>query len=103
MDKFAVFGNPIAHSVSPRLHNLAIKEIGLDAYYGRVLLEKGSDLKEKFLNLGLKGANITVPFKLDAYETSEILSESAKEIGSVNTFVYKNSKFYGYITRKNFC
>ena len=43
MDKFAVFGNPIAHSVSPRLHNLAIKELGLDAYYGRVLLENGSD------------------------------------------------------------
>ena len=98
MDKFAVFGNPIAHSVSPRLHNLAIKELGLDAYYGRVLLENGNDLKEKFLNLGLKGANITVPFKLDAYETSEILSQSAKEIGSVNTLVYKNSKFYGYNT-----
>ena len=98
MDKFAVFGNPIAHSISPRLHNLAIKELGLDAFYGRVLLETGANLKQKFLELGLKGANITVPFKLNAFEISDILSDEAKAIGSVNTLVHKNSKFYGYNT-----
>ena len=48
MKKFAVFGNPVSHSVSPRLHNLAIKELNLNAFYGRVFLENKSNLKEKF-------------------------------------------------------
>lgn len=98
MDKFAVFGNPIAHSISPRLHNLAIKEFGLNAFYGRILLENGENLKDKFLKLSLKGANITVPFKLDAFNICDILDDTAKAIGSVNTIVYKNAKFYGFNT-----
>ncbi|MDA3051782.1 shikimate dehydrogenase [Campylobacter sp. JMF_02 ED1] len=98
MHKFAVFGNPISHSISPLMHNLAIKELGLDAFYGRVLLKTATDLKQKFLNLGLNGANITVPFKLEAHRISDELSEAAREIGSVNTLVRKNSKFYGYNT-----
>ncbi|MCI6989794.1 MAG: shikimate dehydrogenase [Campylobacter sp.] len=96
--KFAVFGNPIAHSISPLLHNYAIKALNLEAFYGRVLLDKSKNLKDKFLSLGLNGANITVPFKTEAYAISDILSSSAKEIGAVNTLVYKNSKFYGYNT-----
>ena len=98
MDKFAVFGNPIAHSISPRLHNLAIMELGLDAFYGRVLLDNGENLRQKFLQLDLNGANITVPFKINAFNLCDVLSDEALAIGSVNTIVYKNSKFYGYNT-----
>ena len=98
MDRFAVFGNPIAHSLSPLLHNYAIKSLALDAYYGRVLLQRGEELRAKFETLGLTGANVTVPFKLDALKACDVLSEAAQRIGSVNTLVLKGSALHGFNT-----
>lgn len=98
MQKFAVFGNPIDHSISPKLHNMAILKLNLDAFYGRILLQNGENLKETFLKLGLNAANITLPFKLDAFKICDFLDEAAKNIGSVNTIVLKDKKFHGYNT-----
>ena len=98
MDRFAVFGNPIAHSLSPLLHNYAIKFLELDAYYGRVLLQHGEELRAKFETLGLTGANVTVPFKLDAFKACDVLSEAAQKIGSVNTLVLKSGALHGFNT-----
>ena len=98
MDRFAVFGNPIAHSLSPLLHNYAIKFLELDAYYGRVLLQRGEELRAKFETLGLTGANVTVPFKLDALKACDVLSEAAQRIGSVNTLVLKGGALHGFNT-----
>ena len=66
MKKFAVFGNPISHSISPRLHNLAIKELNLDAFYGRVHLINGKNLKDTFLNLNLSFVENGINIKLAA-------------------------------------
>ncbi|PSM52309.1 shikimate dehydrogenase [Campylobacter blaseri] len=98
MKKFAVFGNPIKHSISPRLHNYAIKELGLDAFYSRILLEDNIKLKEKFNTLNLDGANITIPFKEDAFKVCDHLDRYANHIGSINTLVKKNNTLYGYNT-----
>ena len=98
MDRFAVFGNPIAHSLSPLLHNYAIKFLELDAYYGRVLLQRGEELRAKFEALRLTGANVTVPFKLDAFKACDVLSEAAQKIGSVNTLVLKGGALHGFNT-----
>ena len=98
MDRFAVFGNPIVHSLSPLLHNYAIKFLALDAYYGRVLLQHGKELRAKFEALGLAGANVTVPFKLDAFKACDVLSEAAQKIGSVNTLVLKSGALHGFNT-----
>lgn len=98
MKKFAVFGNPIAHSISPRLHNLAIAGLDLEAFYGRVLLEDEKNLKSKFLELNLSGANITVPFKEEAFKICDELETHASKIGSVNTIVKDSNKLIGYNT-----
>lgn len=98
MDKFAVFGNPIQHSISPRLHNMAIKELGLDGFYGRILLQDGEKLKEIFLNLKLNGANITVPYKQNVFKICDFTDEFSKNIGVVNTIIKKRDKIYGYNT-----
>lgn len=98
MKIFAVFGNPISHSISPRLHNLALSEFGLDGVYTRYLLENGDDLLAKFRSLGLNGANITVPYKEIALAGCDYVDEIAKKIGSINTIVLKNSQIYGYNT-----
>jgi len=95
---FAIFGNPVSHSKSPLMHNLAFQGLGYAACYTRYLLEDGAHLKEKFLNLGLKGVNVTVPHKEAAFHACDELDAFAQKIGVVNTIVEKNGKLYGYNT-----
>jgi shikimate dehydrogenase len=95
---FAIFGNPVSHSKSPLMHNLAFKKLGFDGCYARYLLEDGSKLKETFFDLKLKGINITVPHKEHAYEACDVLDPFAQQVGAVNTIVEKGGKLYGYNT-----
>jgi shikimate dehydrogenase len=98
MKTFAVFGDPVAHSVSPRLHNKALRDLGLDALYTRVLLKDGNELINKFRSLKLNGANVTLPHKEFALNLADVASEAARKIGSANTLVLKNEKIYAYNT-----
>ena len=95
---FAIFGNPVSHSKSPLMHNLAFGGLGYDACYTRYLLDDGAKLKETFFRLGLKGINITVPHKEAAYEACDVLDPFAQKIGVVNTIVERDGKLYGYNT-----
>ena len=89
--KFLVIGNPIEHSLSPRLHNYWIKKNNLKASYDKKFLIKGeiqnliSDLREEKIH----GLNVTVPFKKTVIPFLDILSDEAKKSESVNT-IYKN-------------
>ena len=95
---FAIFGNPVSHSKSPLMHNLAFKGLGFKGCYNRYRLEDGSKLKETFFALGLKGINITVPHKEAAFEACDLLDPFAQKVGAVNTIVEKGGKLYGYNT-----
>nr|WP_113868972.1 shikimate dehydrogenase [Brenneria salicis]NMN90365.1 shikimate dehydrogenase [Brenneria salicis ATCC 15712 = DSM 30166]RBP58534.1 shikimate dehydrogenase [Brenneria salicis ATCC 15712 = DSM 30166]RLM29926.1 shikimate dehydrogenase [Brenneria salicis ATCC 15712 = DSM 30166] len=84
---FAVFGNPIAHSKSPRIHELFAAQTGIDLSYHRVLAPVDSfetALRHHFLR-GACGANITAPFKERAFVEADELSECALLAGAVNT------------------
>ena len=96
--KFAIFGDPVEHSLSPKMHNCAFIELGFDGIYYKIHLKDGSKLKETFLKEGLSGANITVPHKEAAYRAADKLDEFAKKVGAVNTLVLKDNKLYGYNT-----
>ena len=98
MDYFAIFGNPVSHSKSPLMHNLVFKGLNYNGCYGRYLLKDGTKLKEKFLELGLKGINITVPHKEEAFKACDHLDPFAKSVGAVNTIVKRDGKLYGYNT-----
>ena len=79
MKKFLVIGNPIDHSLSPKLHNLWIKKYNLDAIYGKLETHK-SDLAELCENLKqgqLNGLNVTVPFKKEIISNINVLSGHA--------------------------
>ncbi len=95
---FTIFGNPISHSISPLIHNYTIKTLQIDGCYGRTLLKNGNDLKKKFLNLNLTGANITVPFKENAYNLCDKVEGIAQNIQAVNTIIKKNNKLIGFNT-----
>lgn len=95
---FAIFGNPVSHSKSPLMHNLAFEGLGFDGCYTRYLLKDGKRLKETFFALKLKGINITVPHKEHAFEACDVLDPFAQKVGAVNTIVEKGGKLYGYNT-----
>lgn len=99
MKYLCVFGNPIAHSLSPLIHNFALAKLGLPFMYGRFCLDSGENLKNTFFRLNLSGANITVPFKEHALSQADELDSLAQEIGAVNTLVLESSgKLKGYNT-----
>jgi len=98
MQLFTIFGNPVSHSKSPLMHNLAFQGLGYDGVYTRYKLEDGSQLREKFFELGISGANITVPHKEFAFKACDKLDEFAQKVGSVNTIVNRDGKLYGYNT-----
>ena len=95
---FAIFGNPVSHSKSPLMHNLAFKALKFNGCYTRHLLTDGTTLKKTFLALNLKGINITVPHKEEAYKACDELDYFAKQVGVVNTIIKKDNKLYGYNT-----
>ncbi len=98
MKLLAIFGNPVAHSISPLLHNAVIERFNEEACYGRYLLEKGEELRDKFLSLRLSGVNVTVPHKEAAFRACDEVLGIAKDVEAVNTIVNKNEKLIGYNT-----
>lgn len=95
---FAIFGNPVSHSISPLMHNYALQGLGIDGCYTRYQLENGEKLKKKFLSLQLSGINITVPHKESAYAACDEIRGIANEIEAVNTIVNENGRLIGYNT-----
>lgn len=87
MDTFAVFGNPIAHSKSPQIHALFADQCRIEHPYGRVLAPVNGfvDAIDAFFANGGLGANITVPFKEQAFARADELTERASLAGAVNT------------------
>lgn len=89
-DRYAVFGHPIAHSKSPRIHALFAAQTGQDLRYDAVLAPVdafASQLCEQ-MAAGLKGANVTVPFKEEACRLATRLSARAERAGAVNTLAF---------------
>jgi shikimate dehydrogenase len=95
--KFTIFGNPVEHSISPKMHTFAIEGLKQYATYTKTLLKDGYKLKEIFLK-NFDGANVTVPHKEIAYKLCDEVRGVAYEIGAVNTLINENGKMIGYNT-----
>jgi len=89
MDHYAVMGNPVAHSKSPRIHALFAEQTHQQLRYEAILVEKDgfNNAVAEFLQRGGKGLNITVPFKQDAWALAHTRSERAERAGAVNTLI----------------
>ena len=100
MKKYLVIGNPIEHSLSPKLHNYWIKKNNIDAIYEKKKLNE-KDIKNVILdvkNEKISGINVTVPFKKSVISFIDELSPEAKETQSVNTVYKENNKIVGHNT-----
>jgi shikimate dehydrogenase len=80
------------------MHNYFLKKQGINECYGRFNLEDGEKIIEKFKELKIKGANVTVPHKEWAFKLCDEVRGIAKEIGAVNTLVKEGDKVIGYNT-----
>ena len=97
MKKYFVIGNPIKHSLSPKLHNHWIKENNLDSIYEKKLLNE-NDIKsviDDIKNEKISGINVTVPFKKTIIPFIDKLTAVAGKIQSVNTIFKKDNKIFG--------
>ena len=90
MDKYCVFGNPIAHSKSPEIHAAYAAQTGQQLVYDKRLapLDGFAEAVRGFIAEGGKGANVTVPFKLEAHKLATSLTVRAQAAGAVNTLVF---------------
>ncbi len=96
-DRYAVFGNPIAHSKSPLIHAAFARQTAQDLTYEAILapLDGFADSIGQFVQSGGRGANVTVPFKEEAFRLAHMLTERAAKAGAVNTLVFADDKITG--------
>jgi len=96
-DLYAVIGNPIQHSKSPLIHRAFAQQTQQDMDYQAVLapLDGFQHTVQDLIALGLRGANVTVPFKLEAYQLAQRVSERAQEAGAVNTLIFHADEIIG--------
>lgn len=82
-EAYAVFGNPIAHSKSPFIHQQFAEQLKIDHSYGRVLapINDFVNTLNAFFAEGGKGANVTVPFKEEAFARADELTERHRLLG----------------------
>ena len=100
MKKFLVIGNPIEHSLSPKLHNYWIKKNNINAIYDKKKLNE-NDIKgiiSEIKNEKIHGINVTVPFKKSVIPFLDQLTPLAEKAQSVNTIYKKNNKVIGHNT-----
>tara|TARA_Y100000816_G_scaffold277483_1_gene247699 strand:+ start:13 stop:801 length:789 start_codon:yes stop_codon:yes gene_type:complete len=100
MKKFCVIGNPIDHSLSPKLHNFWLKKNKIEAIYEKKLLEEKEipKLIESIRKSEINGVNVTVPFKNLVIPFLDSLSSDAKQTNSVNTICVEGDKIIGHNT-----
>ena len=94
---YAVFGHPISHSLSPRIHAAFGRQTGVDLHYVAIdaPAESFAAALARFADQGGRGANITLPLKQDAFRLSAHVSDFARRAGAVNTLSRVDGQWHG--------
>lgn len=95
-----LFGYPVSHTISPKMHNAGFEYLGLDIIYlpFSIYPKDLEDAIKGLITLGFIGINVTIPYKQDVMQYLDIITPSAKMIGAVNTILVKGKKLIGYNT-----
>ena len=96
-----VFGKPLAHTLSPKIHSYFIEKTGKDMSYLAFEIESAEALKpivEALTKMDARGFNITAPYKIDIMKCIDFIDPEAEIMEAVNTIVNRDGKWYGYNT-----
>jgi len=98
--RFAVIGNPIHHSLSPQIHAAFAKDANFEMTYEAILspIDQFKETVQTIIAKKISGANVTLPFKKEAYALANEHSQQAKIAEAVNTFEFKNDQIIGHNT-----
>ena len=96
-DQYAVFGNPIGHSKSPIIQTAFARQTGQEMSYKSILapLDGFDDAVDAFIASGGRGANVTVPFKQEAFQLVTRLTPRAELAGAANTLIFEGDQIIG--------
>lgn len=99
-DRYAVVGNPVAHSLSPEIHAAFARQTGQQIEYGKLLapLDAFNSTVAQFRDAGGKGVNVTVPFKFAAFKFCDQWTSAAIDAQAVNTLDFRDGKIVGHNT-----
>jgi 3-dehydroquinate dehydratase / shikimate dehydrogenase len=92
---YGLVGSPIDHSVSPDMHNAALAAMSVDAVYLPFPAADAADFVTFARALGLKGASITIPFKVSLFEHVDEVQEVAQRVGAINTLAVEGQQWIG--------
>ena len=97
---FAVIGDPVEHSLSPKLHKLFAKQHGKQIEYEKIRVTRGSfvDFVKAFFSGRGAGLNVTLPLKTEAFEIADALDEDSRSCQAVNTLKPVNGMLSGFNT-----
>ena len=92
-----VFGHPVTHSRSPRLHGFWLQRYGIDGAYIPLGVAPGGfgAAVRSLVDLGFRGANVTIPHKLAAFEICDAVAPFARRAGAVNTLIFRDGRIEG--------
>ena len=98
--RLGVVGDPVAHSLSPTMQNAALQECGLDLRYAafQISPHELTEAFSLFARLGFVGINLTVPHKIAALSLVDEVAERARQVGAINTVVFRDGQSCGYNT-----
>jgi shikimate dehydrogenase len=92
---YGVVGRPVAHSLSPVMHNAAFSSLGLDAVYLPLAAADFDDFRAFAAAVGLRGASVTAPFKVDAFGLAGAVDEEGQQARAVNTLRRRDGAWEG--------
>jgi 3-dehydroquinate dehydratase/shikimate dehydrogenase len=92
---YGIAGRPVSHSVSPAMHNAAMREARLDAVYLPLAAADVDDFQTFARGIGLLGASVTIPFKVSLFDRMDEADPLAQRIGAINTVRVRGDRWEG--------
>ncbi len=95
---YVLLGNPVGHSLSPLMHNAALKKMGIEENYSVCCVQDIGLAIEGIRGMNIRGASVTIPFKVAVMDYLNEIDRNTLEIGAVNTICNHNGRLKGYNT-----
>lgn len=98
LQNYVLLGNPVAQSLSPLMHNAALKEMGIDGHYSAFCVSDLESALQGIKGMDISGASVTIPYKVSVMGYLDEIHDDALKIGAVNTIVNNHGRLMGYNT-----